>query len=88
MNKQWNMYKQLPRAAKKPLIGTLSIEPNGDATFFSKNDRVLAAMVKATIEWAAAGGILFSGMEQKGVDKFGRRKFVSQEWFLSYNIQG
>ena len=68
--------------------GRLSIGEDGGADFFegdaNAESRLLASMVRVQIRWAAAGGILLSGMEPDGVDKSGRQKFKSQEWWLCY----
>ena len=68
--------------------GRLSIGKDGDADFFegdaSAESRLLASIVRVQIRWAAAGGILLSGMEPDGVDKSGRQKYKSQEWWLCY----
>lgn len=69
-------------------IGSLSIGKDGDADFFEgnaeQNARLLASMVRTRIEWAAAAGILLSGMEPDGVDRAGRAKFKHQEWLLRH----
>lgn len=74
--------------AKELGIGSLSIAKNGDADFYEgnadSNSRILASMVRTRIEWAAAAGILISGMEQDGVDRAGRPKFKFQEWLLRH----
>ena len=68
--------------------GSLSIEKSGDADFFEgnaeANARVLARMVRVRIEWAAAAGILISGMEPDGIDRAGQAKFKHQEWLLRH----
>lgn len=66
--------------------GVLSIGKAGDAEFFSGNgeilDPILATMVRTRIEWAAAAGILLSGMQPNGFDRHGKPKFTYQEWLL------
>ena len=68
--------------------GSLSIGKDGVAEFYEGNAdvnaRVLASMVRVRIEWAAAAGILISGMETDGVDKAGQQKFKFQEWLLRH----
>ena len=68
--------------------GSLSIDKDGDADFFDgnaeKNSVILASMVRVRIEWAAAAGILLSGMERDGVDKSGTVKYKYQEWLLRH----
>lgn len=75
----------------KPVIigpGTLSIGKDGFAEFFSgdasADSTILSSMVRVKIEWAAAAGILVSGMEPDGIDRSGRQKFKFQEWLLRY----
>lgn len=69
-------------------VGSLSIGKNGGAQFFEgnadSNARVLASMERVRIEWAAAAGILISGMEPDGADRSGRTKFKHQEWLLRH----
>lgn len=69
-------------------IGSLSISKNGDADFFegdaTANSPVLASMVRVKTEWAAAAGIMISGMEPDGADRAGRPKFKFQEWLLCH----
>lgn len=68
--------------------GSLSIGKDGDADFFEgsaeANASVLASMVRVRIEWAAAAGIMLSGMEPDGLDRAGQQKFKFQEWLLRY----
>jgi hypothetical protein len=68
--------------------GSLSIGKDGDADFFEGNadshSKILASMKRVRIEWAAAAGILLSGMEPDGVDKSGVEKFKHQEWLLRH----
>ena len=69
-------------------IGSLSIGKDGTAEFFEGNadlnSSVLASMQRVRIEWAAAAGIMISGMEPDGFDRSGRPKFKSQEWLLRH----
>ena len=69
-------------------VGSLSIGKDGTAEFFEgnaeANARVLASLVRVRIEWAAAAGILVSGMEPDGFDRAGRPKFKHQEWLLRH----
>lgn len=75
----------------KPKIlgeGSLSIDRDGDADFFEgnaeKDARILASMSRVKIEWAAAAGILISGMQSEGFDKYRKEKFTYQEWLLRH----
>jgi hypothetical protein len=69
-------------------LGTLSVDKTGEAMFFAGNGEagaaVLATMQRARIEFAAADGLLLSGMQPEGVDRHGRQKFSFQEWWLTY----
>jgi hypothetical protein len=76
-------------------VGSLSIGKNGDAQFFEGNadvnSEVLATLERTKIEWAAASGIMVSGVEPDGYDRSGRKKFKYQEWLLRHlqaNVQG
>lgn len=68
--------------------GCLSVSQNGEASFFEgdagEGSRCLAELVRARIDWAAADGILVSGMEPDGCDRSGRPKYKYQEWLLRY----
>lgn len=68
--------------------GSLSIAKDGTAEFYEgnadSNARVLVSMIRVRIEWAAASGILISGMEPDGFDRGGRPKFKQQEWLLRH----
>lgn len=68
--------------------GSLSIGASGEADFFEgdaqKNSVILASMVRVRIEWAAAAGILLSGMQPDGVDRNGQAKYKHQEWLLRH----
>lgn len=69
-------------------VGSLSISKNADAEFFEgnaeANSPILASMVRVKIEWAAAAGIMVSGMENDGIDRTGRVKYKYQEWLLRH----
>jgi hypothetical protein len=69
-------------------LGSLSIGKDGEAQFFEgdadHHSRVLAEMVRVRIEWAAAAGILLSGMEADGLGRDGKVKFKYQEWLLRH----
>ncbi len=84
---RFELVTQMPKP-KKVGRGTLSIGKDGDADFFAGNadagSAVLANMVRVRVEWAAATGILLSGMQPNGFDKTGRPKFTYQEWLLRY----
>ena len=88
MNKQWHLYTEYPKRRKTPHVGVLSIGKDGHAHFFDgmgeQYSQVLAEMTNARILWAAADGIMLSGMHPKGHDKAGRQEFFYQEWFLRY----
>lgn len=69
-------------------LGSLSIDKDGNADFFEgnaeANARVLSSMARIRIEWAAAAGIMLSGLEADAVDRSGRPKFKHQEWLLRH----
>jgi hypothetical protein len=78
---------QLP----KPKVigpGSLSVSKTGDADFFEgnadSNSPILASMQRVKVDWAAAAGILISGMEPDGFDRQGRQKYKYQEWLLRH----
>lgn len=78
---------QLP----KPKVlgtGSLSVSKSGDADFFEgnaeSNSRILASMQRVKIDWAAAAGIMISGMEPDGADRQGRPIYKYQEWLLRH----
>lgn len=81
---------QLPKP-KVLGLGSLSIGPKGDAQFFEgdadANARVLASMERVRIEWAAAAGIMLSGMEVDGVTRSGQIKYKAQQWLLRHLSQ-
>jgi hypothetical protein len=85
--KQYFLVLKTPKV-KEIGIGFLNIDQNGEATFFEgdvgKRSRVLALLRRVRIEWAAASGIMISGMQPDGFTPKGTPKFVYQEWFLRY----
>ena len=87
MGKQYALYTQNPKPEKKG-VGFLSIDRNGDANFFSgtgaQGCSMIARMVRAKIDFAAADGIMVSGFEPCGVERDGKKKFRYQEWWLAY----
>jgi hypothetical protein len=88
MNKQWTLHLQHPNVSTRPLVGVLSIDENGDARFWNgqadEHSKILAEMVRTRIDWAAADGMMLSGMQPGGADKLGNRKYFYQQWFLRY----
>lgn len=83
----FKLVTQHPKAQELGL-GSLSISKSGQADFFEGNaesgSRILASMERVRIEWAAAAGILLSGLENDGVDRAGRIKYKYQEWLLCH----
>lgn len=69
-------------------LGVLSVDRNGDAHFFGGSGGtgapILAAMERARLEFAAANGIMLSGMEFEHVAPNGARKYRYQRWWLIY----
>lgn len=82
--KTWQCYVQLPKAHKKPIVGTLSIQENGSATIFPTDGYGSVSMERVRIVWAAADGIFLSGFEGMPSAKDGSLRFRYQEWFLRY----
>lgn len=86
MSRQFRLMVQRPKL-KDCGLGFLSVGKDGEAQFFdsdASDGKVIAEMHRARIEFAAANGIMLSGMEPTGVDRAGMRKYVFQEWWLVY----
>ena len=86
LNRKYKLFKQLP---KTKLIGTgiLSVDQAGFAHFFSNDTyagKNLACMDRVRLEFVAANGMLLSGMEEVGFNKDGTKKYIYQEWWLTY----
>ena len=83
-------YKLIIQFPKEKIIGngTISIdEKTGSAIFITGDgEKIIASMERTQLRFAAADGILISGMEACGCDKRGMRKFVYQEWYLNYHL--
>lgn len=77
----FNLIVQHPRP-QKPVHGVLSMDKHGTAQFFTGNGedgcRIVGTMERARVEYAAANGILISGVERVG------GKLRHQEWWLAY----
>ena len=87
MKGNFKLVTQYPKP-KEICFGILSIQSDGFASFFSgdggNDSKIVADMVRCKIDFAAAHGIMLSGMEPKGFDKAGRQKYQFQEWWLIY----
>lgn len=84
---KWKIWRQLPKTAKKPMIGTLDC-PKTDrrALVFDDNHRVIGELHGCRLVWISLDGIRLAGFEPKGFDKKGNLKFIYQEWFATgYN---
>ena len=78
----YNLYPQLPRPAKTPAHGTLSIDKN--VAYFFNGNYLHASLSKPEIIFINPDGIMIKGYESDGFDKSGREKFKYQEWFCRY----
>lgn len=88
MGKQFKLITQQPKP-KEVGVGVLSVDQKTqEAHFFSgfgdDASELLCAMERVRIDFAAAHGIMLSGMEPVGFDKFGKKKYRFQEWWLIY----
>lgn len=77
----FNLIVQHPKP-QKPVHGVLSMDKHGEAQFFTGNgetdSRLVGTMERSRVEYAAANGILLSGIERIG------NKCRLQEWWLIY----
>ena len=83
---KYNLYLQLPKTSKKPILGTLAIDKNA-AYFFGDviyNVVCEARLSKPEIIFINPDGIMLKGYEHDGFDPSGREKFKYQEWFCRY----
>ena len=78
----YNLYLQLPKISKIPILGTLAIDKNF-AYFFVLNS-LSASLSKPEIIFINPDGIMLKGYEPAGIDFSGREKFKYQEWFCRY----
>lgn len=78
---QYNLIVQRPKP-RKPVHGVLSMDGRGEAQFFAGNgdagSPVVGTLERARVEYAAANGILISGVERHN----GTLRY--QEWWLLY----
>ena len=86
MNREYKVYMQLP---KPKLLGIccLSVNEKGDALLF-RGEAIIAKLERAKMDFAAAVGIMISGMEPRGCDKSGRTNYKFQKWWLNYTPTG
>lgn len=81
----FNLIVQHPKP-QKPVHGVLSMDRLGEAQFFTGNGEAGASLVgtleRARVEFAAAHGIMLSGVERIG------DKLRHQEWWLVYAQDG
>lgn len=86
---QFILVTQLPKPCTVGL-GVLSVGKDGDAHFFAgrgeSGAQILATMKRCRMDYAAANGIMLSGMERTGVDRHGAETFTYQEWWLRYPV--
>ena len=74
---KFNLCIQHPKAGK-PIAGLLDVDRHGQAMFVAYDGRVLR-MTRTRLEYAAADGIMLSGVEDVG-----KGKLQLQEWWLIY----
>lgn len=85
-NRTFMLYTRFPKHKK---IGSGVLDAGeGTAVFLSGNgemdSHILARMERVRFEGAGTDLIRLSGMEEVGVDRNGRKKFLYQEWDLNY----
>jgi len=78
----YNLYLQLPKTSKSPILGTLSIDKN--TAYFFSDGWLKAQLSKSEIIFINPDGIMLKGYESDGFDSGGREKFKYQEWFCRY----
>ena len=84
----YHVYKQKPRTRVTPIIGYLSVMPDGNAMIFNNdNHQMLDEMQKVELIHASSKGIMLKGFEPAGTDKQGNIKFNYQEWWCKYPEQ-
>lgn len=78
---QFNLIVQQPKP-QNPINGVLSMDSRGEAQFFTGNGEagstIVGTLERARVEFAAAHGIMISGVERVG------GKMRLQEWWLVY----
>ncbi len=79
----YNLYIQLPKPKKTPLVGTLSVIQDMQAMLFD-GELVIASLERISLVWVNGHGIKLSGFEHIGAEKSGIKKYRYQEWFLAY----
>ncbi len=50
----------------------------------SADSKLIGELERVQIIFAAAHGIMLSGFENIGTDRYGNMKFIYQEWWLVY----
>ena len=87
-SKRFKLITQKPKPKVVCESGSLSVDRKGYSNFFTGNgdvnDKCVAEMDRARIEYAGAAAILLSGMQPDGFNKNGSAKYVYQEWLLVY----
>ena len=83
----YNLYIQLPKMSKIPIVGTLAIDRiDGGRAYFFRGNYLTASLSKPEIIFINPDGIMLKGYEPDGFDATGREKFKYQEWFCRYAI--
>lgn len=79
-----NLIKQYPKPSK-PVLGNVTIVNEVDnAMFFDKQERCVAMLVRPRLKFITAIGMFFTGFEDKGCDKYGKVKYIYQEWWCPF----
>jgi len=81
----YNLYLQLPKISKIPILGTLAIDKNM-AFLFDNGGHIQAELSNPEIIFINPDGIMLKGYESDGFDSSGRAKFKYQEWVCRYAI--
>jgi len=79
----YNLFLQLPKSSKIPILGTLAIDKN--IAYFFRGNFLSASLSKPEVIFINPDGIMLKGYESDGFDKVGREKFKYQEWFCRYS---
>ena len=90
-SRQFKLITQHPKA-KEIGVGVFGVDQKtGEAYFFEgeggsdgKSSKQIAAMQRTRIDFAAANGIMLSGMELTGSGRAGDPQYRYQEWWLVY----
>lgn len=79
---RFNLVVQHPQP-QKPVNGVLRIDEHGGAQFLA-GDGDESSKIIGSIECASVGNISADGILISGVERIGENKFMPQEWMLVY----